>query len=331
MHYSYLDIVNLIDLKKWQQIQDNFSVVTDVGLRLVDAEGGLITKPSGQPRLCRELLKNHSSFGKACTFCLPTFLGGTGVVDKNLHFLCPHSLELHNFVAPLVLNSRVMAYYIIGPLALGNRKPKNEYEEIARESNLDLEELWSAILEIKVISFNSAQSLTELIKDLGEYTLKLSYQNRTREKESIMALGSPRLSKFLETLLDVAFEISGADIGSVMFLNKDTNDLTIKASKGIPDDVVKSTRVKLGSPLSGLAAAEGRSILLDTDTSDNRLTPYLKRPQINSSMIIPLKIEDDVVGVMNIGALDTSSVRFTQKNLNLMARLVDLTTLAIHT
>ncbi|MBL7131853.1 MAG: GAF domain-containing protein [Candidatus Omnitrophica bacterium] len=48
-------------------------------------------------------------------------------------------------------------------------------------------------------------------------------------------------------------------------------------------------------------------------------------------MVIPLKIENRVVGVMNIGVLTTSSVRFNQNNIKLMKRLLDLAALAIHT
>jgi putative methionine-R-sulfoxide reductase with GAF domain len=119
-------------------------------------------------------------------------------------------------------------------------------------------------------------------------------------------------------------------VGSVMFLNPENNELTIKAAKGLPRDIVRNTRVKLGSQVSGIAVKEDRSFLLDAKVSDNRIKKYLKRPQISSSMVIPLKIQDKVLGVMNVGALDTSPVKFSPNNLKLMSRLLDLASLAIH-
>jgi len=95
-------------------------------------------------------------------------------------------------------------------------------------------------------------------------------------------------------------------------------------------DIVNNTKVKLGEQVSGIAVKENRSFLLDDKVSDNRIKRYLKRPQISSSMVIPLKIENRVVGVMNIGALNTSIVRFFPNNLKLMSRLLDLAALAIH-
>ncbi|MFC1646598.1 PocR ligand-binding domain-containing protein [Candidatus Omnitrophota bacterium] len=328
---QHLSLASLIDIKKWQKIQDNFSLVTDTCLRLVDESGNLVTKPSWEPRLCGELHRNSPTLAKICSSCLPTFLGGKGVVEKNLSYECDEVKGLHTFIAPLTSNNKTLGYFLVGPLMLVARRPKEEYSEAAERLGVDLEDLWSAILEIKVTSFSSAQSLLELIRDLGEYTLQLSYQSQVREKEVVMSLGSFKLAKFLEALLDVAFEISGADVGSVMFYDRDNNELTIRASKGIPEDIVKNARVKVGTHISGIAVKEGKSFLIDEKTSDNRITPYLKRPQISSSMVMPFKIENRVAGVMNVGALDTSSVRFSQNNMRLMNRLLDLTALAIHT
>ena len=258
---------------------------------------------------------------------MPTFLGGNEAVDKNLSFIC--QAGLHNFVAPLRVEGEVRGYLIVGPVVLVMRKPKEAYSKTAQEFCLDLEDFWSAILEIKVVSFHGMQSLIELIKGVGEYTLKLAYQNVMRKKEVIMATRG-KLTKLLDALLDVAFEISQADIGSVMFFDKVNNELTIQASKGIADEIVKNTRVKLGSRISGIAAKEGESFLIDSNTKDNRIRPYLNRPSLSSSMVIPLKIEKKVVGVMNLGALNTSSVTFNQDNMGLMSKLVDFATLAIH-
>ncbi|MFC1709996.1 PocR ligand-binding domain-containing protein [Candidatus Omnitrophota bacterium] len=80
---SHFPFESLIDVQKWQKIQDNFSLVTDVSLRLIDPSGNLITKPSREPRLCSDLLLDSPFNKNICNTCLPTFLGGTGRLDKN--------------------------------------------------------------------------------------------------------------------------------------------------------------------------------------------------------------------------------------------------------
>lgn len=318
---------DLIDLGAWQKIQDNFSIVTDVSIRTVDAQGRSVTQPSREPRLCSELLKDTLQKEKICGLCLPTFLGGKGVVDRNLSFSC-HS-ELYSFIAPLKFNGTVFGYVILGPVILVMRKLKEEYKKSAEEFNLDLEEFWSALSEIKVVSFQGMRSLVELIKDIGDYTIRLAYQNIMTRKEMMMGSASLKLSRLLNTLLEVAFQVTGADIGSVMFFDKDKDELTIKASRGIPDEVVKNTRIRLGEGIAGMAAKERRSFLIDDEVKDNRIRPYLRRPYLGSSMVLPISVEDRTMGVVNLGALKTSSVRFNNENLQLMNKLIDLASVAM--
>jgi len=326
--HQQISLKDLIDAKEWQKIQDNFSAITEVGLRTLDARGLPFIPPSGLPKLCKEFLRvPHLRSKSLCECCLPTFLGGKAIVDKNLTFICDSGL--YNFVAPLRVEGNALGYLILGPAVLVMRKPKEEYRKIAEKLGLDFEEFWSMILEIRVLSFHGARSLVELIKDVAEYTLKLAYENFMHKMHISIGLDSLKTNQLFNTLLDVAFEISGADVGSVMSCSNTDDELTIQASKGIPEEVVRDTRVKLGSGISGIAAKEGESFLIDENTSDNRIKSYLKRPYLGSSMVIPLKAQERVVGVMNLGALSTSSVRFGKDSLSLINKLAGLATLAI--
>ena len=310
-------LADLIDIKDWQKIQDNFSAVTDVCLRTVDSKGRFITSASRKPRLC-----------KGCGPCLPTFLGGKEVVDKNLSFTC--KAGLHTLVAPLRVDGKVWGYIIVGPVVLVMRKPKEQYRQAAEELGLSLESFWDALLEIKVLSFQGTQSLVELIKDIGEYTIRLIYQSMMKTREVIMAIDSPKLNRLLEALLDVAFQVTGADIGSIMLVDKSKNELNIRTSKGLPDAIAKRAKVRLGEGISGIAASEGESFLIDDKITDNRIKRYLNRPNLHSSMVMPIKVEDKVWGVVNLGALRTSAVRFNQDNMDVLHKLINLATIAIH-
>ena len=66
----------------------------------------------------------------------------------------------------------------------------------------------------------------------------------------------------LERLLDIALEQSmaavGADAGSLMLINKETNKLEIVASRGLAKRLVKHAAQRLGSSISGWVAAERR-------------------------------------------------------------------------
>lgn len=325
--YPELPFKELIDVDDWQKIQDNFSNITEVGVRTLDPKGNPITVPSRWPRFCSDLLKKSPLKEKLCGECLPTFLGGKGVVDRNLSFICHGGF--YNFITPLKSEKgSVLAYAIVGPAFLVMRKSKEEYRRLAEELDVGLEELWSAILEIKLLSFHGMQALVTLIRDVGEYTLRLADRSISKEKEAVMTLDSPRLNRLLNTLLDVAFQITGADIGSIMALDNN-KELIIQASRGIPEEIVKKTRVNLGDGISGIAAKERRSFLIDDHSKDSRIKSYLNRPYLRSSMVLPLNLEDKVRGVINLASLKTSAVRFNTHSIRVINSLIHLAALAI--
>ena len=145
-----------------------------------------------------------------------------------------------------------------------------------------------------------------------------------------MAVDLTRLKKIFDVLLEAAFEVSQADIGSVMFLDQARQSLRVEASKGIPEEIARTAKVRIGEGISGIAAEGGRPLLITKEILvDQRLRPYLLRPLLSSSMVIPIKVEDQVVGVLNLGTLQGSTVRFNAANLPAMSKLANLVGVAI--
>lgn len=318
LNYNFLD---LVDINKWQRFQDSLSTINNIGLRTLDTHGRDYTIPSGIPRLCCGLLDDPFNKNKFCQECLPTFLGGAKVVDKNLSYECFSGLR--SFIAPLGLNGLVLSYVILGPVSLVALKPKQEYRKQAEEFNIELDEYWNLFSEINVVSFHLAKTLIELTKDMGDYILRLSYECKVRERKK-MVTEAIKLNKFLDSLLDAAFSVTNADTGSIMLLDRVTDELTVKVSKGLSIDVARNAKVKLGEGISGLAVKVGEAFIIDEYQQDNRIKKYLKRPSIGSSMVIPIKFENDVLGVMNLSAHQSSRIKFDSSKARVINKLIDL-------
>ncbi len=317
----------LISACNWQTIQDNFAQVIAIGIKTIDAAGKAVTSASGQPRLCTELL---TQLNQDYCMCLPTFLGGKAIIDKNLSYHCIEpKLNLCNFIIPLELTEHNVAGYIaVGPVILVMRKPREEYRRVAEELNLNIEALWEGLLEIKVASFHGIKSLLTLLKDVGEYTIRNAYEKLSATRLKAPGHATSDIDHLSETLLDVAFEMTKADIGSVMFFDEQDDELTVRASRGLPDNVARFTRLKRGQPICGIAAVEGKPLLIDEHTTDNRIKPYLNRPHLSSSMVLPVRIKNQVKGVMNLGVLRSSLITFNDGNIKLLEKLIDLATVA---
>ncbi len=320
---------DLIKPEEWQKVQNAFSDISSVDMRTVDPDGRLLVPRASKSRFCDEFLKGSAYGMDAWGSCWPTFMGGKAIVDKNQSFICPSGF--HNFIAPLsVGNGRVIAYIMLGPVILVMRKPKEDYRKLAEELSVDLDRMYEAIKEVRVISFHRALSLVELIRQTGSYIVNLSYDKSVSGDEVLKDIPA-RFKAVLDTLLEVAVQASGADMGSIMLKDKNCDCLTIRAAKNLPADIVSGSRVAIGEGLSGSVARDGVPLIIDAEKPDSRIAPYLKRPYLGSAMVVPIIADDKAYGVMNLSALEVSSVRFNAANLNRMVNLVNLATDAFYT
>jgi hypothetical protein len=69
--------------------------------------------------------------------------------------------------------------------------------------------------------------------------------------------------------------------------------------------------------------------LINEQAQDSRIKPYLNRPYIGSSMVLPIKTENRVVGVMNLGILKNSVLKFSEETIQAMTKLMDLVNVTI--
>ena len=109
------------------------------------------------------------------------------------------------------------------------------------------------------------------------------------------------LPRLLDLIVATAIEVTDADRGSVMLLEESEGVLTINAAKGIDEEVVQSTRVRLGEGIAGRVALTGKPLLLRRNEDEPTLRPLRQREaQISSAISVPLRIEDRIVGTLNV-------------------------------
>ena len=330
-------LCDIVDFGQWQRIQDYISAISSVTIRTVDAGGNLLASPSGIARLCREVPDIIEKDKDYCKRSMPGFLGGSGDVDDNLSFECFPGLKI--FVVPLKLHAQERVYILIGPFFLIRRWKKEEYISIAEKLAIDIELLWSYLLEIKVFSFKGVSTLKDFVRNIYEYILQLACNNLELEEKMLgrfnnemwlsSMYSSKQLIKILDILLEVAFSTTNAEFGSIMLIDSQRKELFIKSSRGLPDSVVNSTRVKLGEGISGLAAQEKKPYYIDSHFNDERIVNRLHKPNLSASMVLPIILKDRTLGVMNLSTSQKSPQILNQDNFDTMSKLVDLAGIAL--
>ncbi|MDI6786332.1 MAG: diguanylate cyclase [bacterium] len=105
----------------------------------------------------------------------------------------------------------------------------------------------------------------------------------------------------LKIIIDGVCKVLNVEIGSIMLIDKEEEVLKIKASKGISEDIAKSTKIELGKEISGWVAKQGISLLIkDIEKDHEFFRKGAEKYYTKSLLSIPLKAKDEVIGVLNV-------------------------------
>jgi HD-GYP domain-containing protein (c-di-GMP phosphodiesterase class II)/signal transduction histidine kinase len=119
----------------------------------------------------------------------------------------------------------------------------------------------------------------------------------------------------MDMFVEFTSELMDLNTCSLMLSNDLTGELTIKSARGLSDEIVKRTRIKIGDQIAGYVAVDGNPLLIE----DIENTSLFKRKNISqyntkSFLSLPLKIQDKVVGVLNLNN-KKSADPFTKRDL----------------
>lgn len=126
------------------------------------------------------------------------------------------------------------------------------------------------------------------------------------------------LDKLIKMIISAGLSTLKADSGSVMLLDEKTQELVIKETLGLKKEKFKSSRIKIGSGISGWVIKVKQPLLFtDNYDDDPEFSKNEKRSEIKSAIIVPLIHEDKALGVLNINNIVSERV-FNDQDLKLM-------------
>ena len=125
-------------------------------------------------------------------------------------------------------------------------------------------------------------------------------------------------------IIDSACRLMRSDTGSLMLLSRDTNELVIAASRGLPPEVVSTTRLKPGEGIAGRVAQSGKAIFVEDIETDVRFmtSGNSMRYPSRSFICVPLRMKERTLGVLNISSSDPVR-QFEERDVRLLTILAD--------
>ena len=188
------------------------------------------------------------------------------------------------------------------------------------------------------LSDEEVQILTNLCEFLGMILEKhqLVHQLRARQtdltvfNEIIEAVASPLESeKLFDAILEKSTELLEAEQGSLLLVDPDTQELSIKAIKGLNKKIVELIKIRPGEGISGKVFAEGKPMIIRDIEVDERISRGgHPRYKTKSFISLPLKLDRGAIGVLNI-ADKISGEPFTETDRQLLNAIATYAMVAI--
>jgi putative nucleotidyltransferase with HDIG domain len=209
---------------------------------------------------------------------------------------------------------------------LENGRQPAEIIKIKKLTRFSIEELslahlsaLSTILEKKVIDESPPAVIRESEKFLEAI---IKSKEETEDLPLISKLSgicglltsTIKSDQLLNLIMKEALNEVKGETGSLMLLDKKKKVLTIKASVGLSDDIIKRTRIRLGEGIAGKVAQSGKPLLFNESR---------KRREIKSALCVPLCVEEKIIGVLSVNRIE-DPIPFTKKDLAILSFLANL-------
>lgn len=148
---------------------------------------------------------------------------------------------------------------------------------------------------------------------LGISAIRAVYRELRRQQdwEKTAHLGAHRrpevfLPAELGRLLDEARDHLGIERGSVLVLQPGENAFAIQASRGLPEEVVQSTKVGVGEGVVGWVAQSKRPAIIDGRSLPADLGRRLTQPALRSSIVLPIQQQGTIIAVVCVASSQPS-------------------------
>jgi len=109
------------------------------------------------------------------------------------------------------------------------------------------------------------------------------------------------LEDILRLIVTVTAQVMNSKICSLMLLDPETKELSIRATQSISEEYIKKPNLKLGEGIAGKVAQENRPIaLLDvTKEKEYKYRNIAKKEGLKSLLSVPMCVKGRVIGVLN--------------------------------
>lgn len=159
-------------------------------------------------------------------------------------------------------------------------------------------------------------------------------QNKVKELATIFEVGKAVIStlhfdKVLDEVVENIMKVVHSDAVSIMLLDEDREELTIKTMKGLGSHHYHE-KVKIGEGVAGIAAKTGHPMILIDSKKVKSIISFpkrVKKDNLKTILSVPLQAKGRVIGLLNLYAKDI--YYYSKAEVNLLSTLANQAAVAI--
>lgn len=153
-----------------------------------------------------------------------------------------------------------------------------------------------------------------------EQTAELSHHEHVQTISKTVPLHL-MLENMLQVLLDCIRQFMQADTIALLLQTKTGQQLAVRATLGLKEEIVQEIRIPLGRGFAGQIAASRKLMVVDDLSKIEVVSSILRDKGIRSVVGVPLLVKDRVFGVFHVGTF--RSRQFTKDDAHLLQFIAD--------
>lgn len=178
-----ITIRSILDMEKWQLIQDKLALVTGTAIITVDYKGTPVTKHSLCSEFCNSIRLNPET-GSICEKC--DARGGIEAVRLNKSYIYRCHYDIIDVAIPIIVHDKYFGCVMVGQVLLKEDKKDEYIEKIYHSPNESLpnqNKMLCLYSKLPQLTLTSIKEIVSLIESIINYIVKESIEKSKLLKE----------------------------------------------------------------------------------------------------------------------------------------------------
>lgn len=182
MKNEHSSLNNVLDIKKWQSLQDSLSLVTKMALITIDYKGTPVTDHSSCCDFCRRVRENP----KLLPYCKKCdSRGGLEAVRANKPYIYYCHFNIVDVAIPIIIDDKYIGAIMAGQVKLPPDEDTDELEHILNPAHSDFIREQLSLLEtehakIPELSYEQIKTISDMLFHLCNYIVEESLEKKLK-------------------------------------------------------------------------------------------------------------------------------------------------------